>query len=76
VCPADRRTTFVALYTTLLNVTAFAGPLLGAALAEGIGIRWAFVASTGLRLVGALLFFLLLPGPQHSRVRAGDARSA
>ncbi len=61
VCPDDRRPTYVALYTALMNVTAFAGPLLGATLSEGVGIRWAFVASTGLRLLGVLLFFLLLP---------------
>jgi MFS family permease len=61
VCPDDRRATYVALYTALLNITAFAGPLLGAALSGGIGIRWAFVVSTGLRLAGALLFILLLP---------------
>jgi len=61
VCPGERRPTYVALYTALMNVTAFAGPLLGASLADGVGIRWAFVASTGLRLAGMVLFFLLLP---------------
>jgi len=67
VCPDNRRPTYVALFTALMNVTAFASPLLGAALSEGIGIRWAFVASTGLRLLGVLLFFVLLPGLRGER---------
>lgn len=61
VCPDERRPTYVALYTALMNITAFAGPLLGASLAGGVGIRWAFVASAGWRLAGIVLFFLLLP---------------
>lgn len=59
-CPADRRPTYIALYTTLVNVTAFLGPLLGAILADWIGIRWAFVASGVARLFGLLLFWRLL----------------
>jgi MFS family permease len=58
--PADHRPTYIALYTALINVTAFAGPLLGAALADWIGIRPAFVISGGVRVVGAVLFLLLL----------------
>ena len=68
VCPDERRATYVALFTALLNITAFAGPLLGAALSDGMGIRWAFVASTGLRLAGVLLFFLLLPRLERERM--------
>jgi len=64
VCPDNRRPTYVALYTALMNVTAFAGPLLGASLSEVTGIRWTFVASTGLRLAGMVLLFLLLPRPK------------
>jgi MFS family permease len=60
VCPAERRTTYVALYTALMNVTAFAAPLLGAALSEWIGIRMAFVVAGGVRVVGALLFLRLV----------------
>ncbi len=60
VCPDDRRPTYVALYTALLNVTAFAGPLLGAALSSWAGIRLAFVVAGGVRLVGMLLFLWLV----------------
>jgi MFS family permease len=60
VSPADHRPTYIALYTALINVTAFAGPLLGAALADWIGIRPAFVISGGVRVMGAVLFLLLV----------------
>ena len=59
VCPADHRPTYVALYTSLINVTAFVGPLLGANLANWVGLRPTFVLSGGIRLIGALLFLVL-----------------
>jgi MFS family permease len=62
VCPSDRRPTYIALYTSLINVTAFAGPLLGAALAGWAGLRPIFVISGALRLAGLLLFVWLLRG--------------
>jgi len=58
--PAGHRPTYIAFYTALMNITAFAGPLLGAEMADWIGIRPAFVVSGGVRLVGVLLFFLLV----------------
>jgi MFS family permease len=60
VSPADRRPTYVALYTALMNVTAFAGPLLGAALSDWVGIRPAFVVSSAVRGIGVLLFLGLV----------------
>jgi len=62
VCPSDRRPTYIALHTSLINVTAFAGPLLGAALADWISLRPVFVISGALRLAGFLLFVWLLRG--------------
>lgn len=59
-CPAEHRPTYVALYTALVNVAAFAGPLLGAALSNWIGIRIAFVIAGGVRLVGVALFVRLV----------------
>jgi len=44
----------------LVNVAAFAGPLLGAALSDWIGIRIAFVIAGGVRLVGTVLFMRLV----------------
>lgn len=60
VCPAKHRPTYVALYTTLLNITAFIAPMMGAVLSDWIGIRPAFVVSGGVRLLGVLLFLRLL----------------
>jgi MFS family permease len=60
VCPDEHRPTYVALYTALLNVTAFAAPLLGVALSDWLGIRIAFGLSSVVRLAGVLLFFRLV----------------
>jgi len=60
VCPAERRPTYVALYTALMNVAAFAAPMLGAGLSDWAGIRIAFVVASGVRVVGALLFLRLV----------------
>jgi MFS family permease len=59
VCPAERRPTYVALYTALMNVAAFAAPMLGAGLSNWLGIRVAFVIAAGVRVLG-ILFFLRL----------------
>lgn len=68
VSPATRRPTYVAIYTALMNVTAFAGPLLGAGLADWIGVRNTFLVSGAVRVVGALLMWRLVrdgqPGDQ------------
>ncbi len=61
VCPSNHRPTYVAIYTALMNVTAFAAPLLGTALSDWAGIRVTFVVASGVRLAGALLFFRLVP---------------
>jgi MFS family permease len=60
VCPTEHRPTYIALFTALLNVAAFAAPLLGTALSNWIGIRPAFVVSGALRGVAVLLFVWLV----------------
>jgi MFS family permease len=60
VCPGEHRPTYIALYTALINVTAFLGPLLGAALADWIGIRPAFLVSGAIRLLGLVFFWRLV----------------
>jgi MFS family permease len=69
VCPAARRPTYVALYTALMNVSAFAAPMLGAALSDWAGIRIAFIISAGVRGLG-ILFFLWLVRQEPDRIRA------
>ncbi len=60
VCPQERRPTYVALYTALLNVAAFAAPLLGTVLSDWLGIRVAFIVSGAVRGLAAVLFVWLV----------------
>ena len=60
VCPQERRPSYVAIHTTLINVAAFLAPLLGVCLASALTIRAAlFIAGLG-RILGAFLFYALL----------------
>jgi len=60
VCPQQRRPSYLAINTTLINVAAFLSPLLGTSLANIIGIRVVFFIAGALRLVGAGLFYQLI----------------
>ncbi|MFC2046603.1 MFS transporter [Chloroflexota bacterium] len=60
VCPTQHRPTYIALFTALLNIAAFAAPLLGTALSSWIDIRPAFVVAGALRGVAVLLFVWLV----------------
>jgi len=59
VCPPERRPSYVAINTTLINVAAFLAPLLGASLANGLDIRIALFIAGAVRLVGAGFFYQL-----------------
>ncbi len=52
--PPERLPTFMSIYNTLLNITAFVAPLLGTAVAGWIGTRYALMLAGGLRLAGAV----------------------
>ena len=65
VSPEEKRPTFVAVNTLLANVTAFAGPLLGTALAGATTIRAAFYVSTAMRVLGGLVFWRLGVGSER-----------
>ncbi len=60
VCPQERRPSYVALNTTVINVAAFLAPLLGASLANRLDIRVVFFIAGAVRLLGAGFFYLLL----------------
>lgn len=53
--PDDERPRYVALNTALANLVAFLAPILGAALADGLGVRWALVTAGGCLLGTAAL---------------------
>jgi predicted MFS family arabinose efflux permease len=54
--PPAYSATFVSLAQSLQNVAMVASPLLGAWLADQIGLSGALLVSAGLRLVGFVLF--------------------
>ena len=60
VCPQERRPSFVALNTTVINVAAFLAPLLGISLANLLDIRIALFIAGAVRLLGAGLFYQLI----------------
>jgi MFS family permease len=61
VCPPERRPSYVAIYTSLVNVTAFLAPLLGTFLADLSNVRTALLIAGGVRLIGAGFLYGLLP---------------
>ena len=60
VCPQERRPSYVALNTTVINVAAFLAPLLGTSLANFLDIRIALFIAGGVRLLGVGLFYQLI----------------
>lgn len=57
VCPPERRPSYIAINTTLINVAAFLSPLLGASLANRLDIRIVFFIAGAVRLLGAGFFY-------------------
>jgi MFS family permease len=76
VCPRDRRPHLVAANSMLANLVLFAGPLLGAMLAEAIGVGPALLWAAAIRLSGGLLFYALRVGarPGHAPAEARQHR--
>jgi predicted MFS family arabinose efflux permease len=70
VCPEGRQPSFVAAANVLISLSAFLGPLLGAAIAQTFGLRNALWVGGGLEILGALLF-LWLPRQSELLPRQG-----
>jgi len=60
VCPQERRPSYLAINTTLINVAAFLAPLLGTSLANVLDIRIALFIAGAMRVLGAGLFYQLI----------------
>ena len=73
VSPEEHRPTFIATNSFVMNLTAFAGPMLGTGLSALIGIRLALVVATVIRLLGALALWQL---GVTGRKRKGAAENA
>jgi len=58
-CPQERRASYMAIYSTVINVGAFVCPMIGVALAELIDLRWVIVGGGVARLLGAAMFLVL-----------------
>jgi MFS family permease len=56
--PAERRHTWMAIYSTVMNVGAFVCPLIGVAISNVIGIVPTLLVGGTMRLAGAMLFYL------------------
>jgi Na+/melibiose symporter-like transporter len=57
-CPPERRASYMALFSSVMNAGAFVAPMLGVALAEVVDIRWVLLVGGAIRLGGALMFHL------------------
>ncbi|MCD6520404.1 MAG: MFS transporter [Anaerolineae bacterium] len=55
--PPGKKHVLTAVYSTVMNIGAFAGPLIGVALSEHIGILPTLVIGGILRFTGAMLFY-------------------
>jgi len=58
VTPADRRASYISLYTVCMNAGAFVAPLIGVALADRIGITTVLMIGGAIRTLGGLLFWV------------------
>ena len=63
-CPEGKMPSFAAAANVLASIAASVGPLLGAALAQGVGMRPALLVICGL-IAAAAAAFLLLPNRQQ-----------
>jgi len=66
LCPDDRRASYMAIYSTMMNAGAFVCPMIGVALAALWGVRVVLLIGGGIRLAGAMLFYIF-------RVRVQEA---
>lgn len=64
VTPEQRRASYIAAYHTLINITAFVGPLISTALLSVFSIHALLLVGAAMRLFGALFFWR-----QHTRPR-------
>ncbi|MBU2496164.1 MAG: MFS transporter, partial [Candidatus Omnitrophica bacterium] len=69
LAPDDHRTSYLAMFSTVMNVGAFILPMLGLALANILGIRTVLLIGGGIRLVGAILFYVHPARVQETEIR-------
>ena len=57
LCPEDRRASYIAAYSAMMNAGAFVAPMIGVALLNVLDVRWVLIVGGSIRLVGVLLFY-------------------
>ena len=72
-CPEGRQPTFIGLANVLASAELFIGPLIGAALAEAIGIPAALIVSGVLQIMSGVFFVLLPSRAEEEREHAAQA---
>jgi len=55
--PEGKKHTFTAIYSAVMNMGAFVGPLIGVAVSNIIGIPTTLLIGGAMRLLGAILFY-------------------
>lgn len=71
VTPDQNKTTYIAYYTTAVNIAAIVAPMLGVSLLSLMGFFWAFVTTAAFRFAGSFMFLLV-----RNLDRRSDARKA
>ncbi len=61
--PGQRQPLFAAVWSIIANAAAFAGPLVGAALAQRVGLGTALLVAGGAQVLAIALFIWLPRGP-------------
>lgn len=56
ITPPDKRDEYTAIYSTVLNISAFASPFIGIAISRYIGIANTILIFAGVRLLGGLMW--------------------
>ncbi len=59
LCPEERRASYIAFFSSVMNVGAFIAPMIGVTLSKVLDIRMVLLIGGSIRLIGALLFHLL-----------------
>ena len=58
VLPEDQRPAYYGIWVTMTTAGAFIFPMIGVALSEWLGIRWAIFTCASLTLVASTLFWI------------------
>lgn len=58
VTPKENRTVYIALYNTLLNISAIFSPIIGVAIKDAFNIYIALIVVGCLRFIGSVAFFI------------------